>query len=133
MVRVINIAVILFFLIISIVFIFNPFSYKSSQENGTSNKKLILVVEQDTFYIPFKDGEFNLYSNVVDINDKKHPAYKSIDYTIKDNKLRVIHSDCANQVCVNTPAISKCGEAVICAPNKVAFIIDCQNILKGSK
>ena len=75
MVRVINIAVILFFLIISIVFIFNPFSYKSSQDNGTSNKKLILVVEQDTFYIPFKDGEFNLYSNVVDINGKNHPAY----------------------------------------------------------
>ena len=131
MVRVINIAVILFFLFFSIVFIFNPFSYKSSQDNGTSNKKLILVVEQDTFYIPFKDGEFNLYSNVVDINGKKHPAYKSIDYIIKDETVSVTHSDCANQICVNTPAISKCGDAIVCAPNKVAFIIDCKDTLKA--
>lgn len=131
MVRVINIAIILFFLILSIVFIFNPFSYKSSQDNGTDTRKLILVVEQDTFYIPFKDGEFNLYSNVEDIDGKKHPAFKSIDYIIKDGTVSVTHSDCANQICVNTPAISKCGDAIVCAPNKVAFIIDCKDTLKA--
>ena len=125
MFRIADILVILFFLVISIVLIFKPYGYEA--------KKILLVIEQDSFYIPYKEGEYNLYSKVKDLYGKEHPAYKSIDYTIKDNKLRVIHSDCANQVCVNTPAISKCGEAVICAPNKVAFIVDCQNILKGSK
>lgn len=125
MVRIIDIIIILFFLVLSIVLIFKPYGYEA--------KKLLLVVEQDSYYIPFKPGKYNLYSQVEDIYGKKHAAYKSIDYIIENEKVQVTHSDCANQVCVNTAAISKCGEAIICAPNKVAFIIDCKNILKVSK
>lgn len=122
MFRIINVIIILFFIVLSIFLIVKPY--------GKDAKQILLVIEQDYFYIPYKDGTYNLYSKVKDIYGKEHPAYKSIDYTITDGKIKVIHSDCANQVCVNTPAISKCGEAIICAPNKVAFIIDCKNTLK---
>lgn len=125
MFRVIDIIVISIFLVISLVLIFRPYGYEA--------KKLMLVVEQDSFYIPYKDGKYNLYSKVTDIYGKVHPVFKSIDYVIEDSKIKVIHSDCANQICVNTPAISKCGDAIVCAPNKVAFIIDCKNVLKASE
>lgn len=125
MFRIADIIIILFFIVISFVLIFKPYGYEA--------KKLMLVVEQDSFYIPYKDGKYNLYSKVTDVYGREHPVYKSIDYTIEDNKIRVIHSDCANQICVNTPAISKCGDAIVCAPNKVAFIIDCNNLLKASE
>lgn len=120
----IDVLIIAVFLALSIFLIFKPYGY--------SSKKLLLISDNDNIYIPYKDGSFNLFSRVKDVFGNEHSIYKSIEYEIKDGKVKVIHSDCANQICVNTPAISNCGESIICAPNRVAFIIDCsdRDILK---
>lgn len=119
MFRRIDVFIIVVFLALSIFLIFKPY--------GNFSKKLLLVSDSDKIYIPYKDGSFNLFSKVKDIYGNEHSIYKSIEYEIKDGKVKVIHSDCANQICVNTPAISECGEIIICAPNRAAFIIDCSN------
>lgn len=38
---------------------------------------------------------------------------------IKDGKVSMFFSDCPNQVCVNTGAISKTSQSIVCLPNKV--------------
>lgn len=43
--------------------------------------------------------------------------------TIKDGTVSMAYSDCANQVCVNTKAISKTKESIVCLPNKVMIEI----------
>lgn len=115
----IDILIIAFFLILSIILIFKPYSY--------STKKLLLVVENESFYIPYKDGSFNLFGKVRDVFGNEHNVYKSMEFEIVNGKVRAIHSDCANQICVNTSWIEKCGDTIICAPNRVAVIIDCKS------
>lgn len=119
MFRKIDILIIAFFLILSIILIFKPYSY--------STKKLLLVVENESFYIPYKDGSFNLFGKVRDVFGNEHNVYKSMEFEIVNGKVRAIHSDCANQICVNTSWIEKCGDTIICAPNRVAVIIDCKS------
>lgn len=118
MFRKLDVIIIIFFLILSIVFIFKPYNY--------SAKKLLLVVENESFYIPYKDGYFNLFNKVKDVFGNEHSVYKSMEFEITDGKIRALHSDCANQICVNTSWIENCGDSIICAPNRVAVIIDCQ-------
>ncbi len=125
MFKLIDLIIILCFLALSIFIIFKPY--------GDSGKKLLLIVEKDEFFIPYVDGKYSLNGKVRDIYGKEHAVFKHIQYTIEKGMVKVINSDCANKICINTPAVSKCGEAVICAPNKTAFIISCDNILKGSK
>lgn len=43
--------------------------------------------------------------------------------SIKNNRVRVTHSDCKGQICVNTGAINKTGEIIVCAPNKIVVRI----------
>ncbi len=114
----IDIVFILFFLILSIILIFKPYS--------NSSKKLLLVVEKESFYIPYKDGTYNLFKKVKDVFGNEHNVYKNMEFEIIDGKIRVKYSDCANKICVNTSWIENCGDSIICAPNRVAFIIDCQ-------
>ncbi len=125
MFKLIDVIIILIFLSFSIFIIFKPY--------GDSGKKLLLVVEKDEFYIPFVDGTYSLHGKVRDIYGKEHAVFKHMEYVIEKGSIRVIQSDCANKICVNTPAAKNCGEAVICAPNKTAFIINCKDILKDSK
>ena len=42
---------------------------------------------------------------------------------ISNKKVRVKDSNCSNQICVKTGWISKVGEMIICAPNRVSVII----------
>lgn len=118
MFRKIDVIIIMFFLILSIVLIFRPYNY--------SAKKLLLVVENESFYIPYKDGYFNLFNKVKDVFGNEHSVYKSMEFEITEGRVRALHSDCANQICVNTSWIENCGDSIICAPNRVAVIIDCQ-------
>lgn len=119
MFRKIDVIIIVFFLILSIVLIFKPYSY--------SAKKIMLVVEKESFYIPYKDGYFNLFGKVKDIFGNEHSIYKNMEFEITDGRIRALHSDCANQICVNTSWIENCGDSIICAPNRVAVIIDCSD------
>ena len=40
----------------------------------------------------------------------------------------MVYSDCANQICVNTGAVSLAGESIVCLPNRVMV-----EILAGSE
>lgn len=42
---------------------------------------------------------------------------------ISDKTVSVSEADCANQVCVHTPAISRTGETVVCLPHKFYVVI----------
>lgn len=123
MLRLIDILIISFFIIFSIILIFKPIINPSNK----NIKKLLLIVENDRFYIPYKDGNFNLVNKISDINGNTHTTYKEMEFEIVHGKVRVLHSNCANKICVNTSWIEKCGESIICVPNRVAVIIDCNN------
>ena len=118
MFRKIDVIIIVFFIMLSIVLIIKPYS--------NSAKKIMLVVENESFYIPYKDGYFNLFGKVKDVFGNDHSVYKSMEFEIVEGRIRALHSDCANQICVNTSWIENCGDSIICAPNRVAVIIDCK-------
>lgn len=42
---------------------------------------------------------------------------------ISDGTVSVSEADCAGQVCVHTPAISRMGETVVCLPHKFYVVI----------
>lgn len=42
---------------------------------------------------------------------------------IADGMASVAEADCANQVCVHTPAVSRTGESVVCLPHKFYIVI----------
>lgn len=43
---------------------------------------------------------------------------------IKNNKVRVTHSDCPEKICARTGWISNVGQIIVCVPNKVVIKID---------
>lgn len=49
-------------------------------------------------------------------------AYNVVE--IKDNHVRVVESDCKNQICVQTHAISNSGESIVCLPHKLIVTIE---------
>lgn len=50
-----------------------------------------------------------------------------LEFEIKDNKIRFLHSDCPDKICVNTGFISKGGQTAVCLPNKTAIKITAEN------
>lgn len=42
---------------------------------------------------------------------------------ISEGTVSVTEADCANQVCVHTPAVSRTGETVVCLPHKFYIVI----------
>ena len=42
---------------------------------------------------------------------------------IENSSCHVLKSDCKNQICVRSKAISNVGERIVCAPNKVSIVI----------
>lgn len=55
-------------------------------------------------------------------------TYSSRGYTLtleaSDGHLRVVESDCPNQDCVRTGAISRAGQSIVCLPGRVAVTIE---------
>jgi hypothetical protein len=43
---------------------------------------------------------------------------------IKDNKVRVVESDCNNKVCISSGWVSESGQWIICLPNDVFVLIE---------
>lgn len=43
---------------------------------------------------------------------------------IKNGKIKMVHANCKNQICVNHKEISKKGESIICLPNKIIVEIN---------
>jgi|BioPla2DNA2_1021312.scaffolds.fasta_scaffold00008_16 hypothetical protein len=58
----------------------------------------------------------------------KNQVIKLDDYNIvikiESQKISIIESDCPNQICVKTGAISKSNQIIVCAPKKILIVID---------
>lgn len=46
---------------------------------------------------------------------------------IKDGKVRMEWSDCANQICVHAGSISQAGQQIVCLPNRVIVRLEAVN------
>lgn len=67
--------------------------------------------------------EYKTYSLSTDreVTIKSHGNINK--FIIKDKKVQMICANCKNQVCVNSRAISKAGETIVCLPNQVVIEI----------
>ncbi len=77
-----------------------------------SNQGSRVVIKQDNQII---------YDKSIIINNTVNTEHNTV--IIKDGKVYMDHSDCKNQICVNTDKIEKKGESIICLPNKVTVEI----------
>lgn len=50
-------------------------------------------------------------------------AYGFNEVTIQDSTVAVTRSDCANQICVDTGAIRRTGEMIVCLPHRLVVTI----------
>ncbi len=55
----------------------------------------------------------------IDVTEDGHTNH----ITIKDGQVSMSYSTCRNQVCVNTGAISRTKDAIVCLPNRVVVEI----------
>ena len=55
----------------------------------------------------------------IDVTEDGHTNH----ITIKDGQVSMSYSTCRNQVCVNTGAISKTKDSIVCLPNRVVVEI----------
>lgn len=78
----------------------------------------------ETVVVTVDGEEFGRYSLAEDrtITVKKNNHTNEI--IIKDGTVSMLFSDCANQVCVNTGAVSKTSQSIVCLPNKVMVEIE---------
>lgn len=89
-------------------------SYAASFHSSTGSTVLISV-----------DGkEYGSYA----LNKNRTVTVKQDGHTnvivIKNSSVSMTESDCKNQVCVHTGAISKVSQSIICLPNKVVVQIE---------
>ncbi|HQG32960.1 MAG TPA: NusG domain II-containing protein [Deltaproteobacteria bacterium] len=42
---------------------------------------------------------------------------------VRSGKVFMMHSPCANKLCIHTGKISRCGECILCLPNRVSVVI----------
>jgi len=99
---------------------------------------IVIVVSIILFinFIPSVDGQYlEIYAEnnligkyslnkdqIITINIKGH-----LIIVIENHTARITVNDCPNQICVSTPAISKTGESILCAPKKVLLLIVDEN------
>ncbi|MFH1282702.1 MAG: NusG domain II-containing protein [bacterium] len=64
---------------------------------------------------------------IIDINKDsvfKIPINKGdVKLEVKDKKIRIIDSPCAQKICVRSGWISAGGQCIICAPNRILIVI----------
>ncbi len=88
---------------------------------------IVIMYMASVYFIGDNDGAkvaVYLEKEVIDVLPLYEDAEKtySSEYgentiLIKGGKLRVVHSNCRNQICVDTMEISKTGETIVCLPN----------------
>ncbi len=69
-------------------------------------------------------GTYDLSQNQ-DISIKKNGHINKI--RISNQKVRMIESDCKNQVCVEQGNIERANQSIVCLPNQVMVTIDGEN------
>lgn len=76
------------------------------------------------FAVVTVDGkEYGRYSlrqdQTVTLREKNHTN----KFTIKNGVVQMTYSDCKNQVCVDTGAISETNQSIVCLPHKIVIEI----------
>ena len=114
------------YIIVSILLLFSFFIiFGTKHKYKDSLREIHLVVNKKTITIKEKPGILDLNNKIIDVHGNIYDFNKNMKFEFSNNKIRVLYSDCHNQICVNTSWIEKCGETLICAPNKVALTIYC--------
>ncbi|NLW91460.1 MAG: NusG domain II-containing protein [Syntrophomonadaceae bacterium] len=89
--------------------------------NGHHNSKQDLVAEI------IRNGQI---IQKVDLNKVKNPKYITLKNGIKitilaeKGRIRVLHADCPNKICVKTGWLSQPGDMAICVPSDTIVVID---------
>ena len=69
---------------------------------------------------PEEQFSFSLSENrTVALEKNEYP----LTIEIKDGSVRVISAACPDRICMNTPAVSKSGESIVCLPARVSVQI----------
>lgn len=55
--------------------------------------------------------------------DGVYPLGETNTITVSDGEVRMTHADCPDQICVKTGRISRSGQSIVCAPNRVIVTI----------
>lgn len=103
------------FLIISVILIISIISYFIYiQFFNSANSTIAEILIDDTV----------IYTTVLD-EDKEFtlPELPNITFEISSGKIRFLHSDCPDKVCVNTGFISHAGQLAVCLPNHAVLKI----------
>ena len=50
-------------------------------------------------------------------------ALNNVSLEVKDGEIFVWESDCPNQICVREGAVSRAGQTIVCAPNKMTVTV----------
>lgn len=86
-----------------------------SLSTNTGGDKAIVTVDGQLY------GTYSLLQDqtIEVVQENGHTNY----ITIKDGKVSMAFSNCQNQVCVNSGAISQTKDSIVCLPNKVMIEI----------
>ena len=55
--------------------------------------------------------------------DGVYPIGETNIITVSDGEVRMTHADCPDQICVKTGSISRSGQSIVCAPNRMVVTI----------
>lgn len=85
-----------------------------SLTTNTDGQQAIVSVNGELY------GTYSLAEDrTIQVTEHGHRNY----ITIKDGQVSMSFSDCENQVCVDTGAISQTADSIVCLPNKVVIEI----------
>ena len=87
-----------------------------SLSSGSGTPRLKLISSGDAKYIPLHIDRDYLLEGGSD----------GVLIRVQDGRAKVVRSDCAAQICVNTGWIKNCGETAVCVPNEAAIYIECK-------
>lgn len=72
------------------------------------------------------DGEEVTVINLETAEDEKF-SVGNVTVEVKNGTVGIVDSDCPDKTCVKTGELSKCGDASVCVPNRVAVEITDDN------
>jgi hypothetical protein len=53
----------------------------------------------------------------------KEETGRDVEFEIRDHRIRFLHSDCPDKICVNTGFIHREFQTAVCMPNRVSIVI----------
>ncbi|MDE6686304.1 MAG: NusG domain II-containing protein [Lachnospiraceae bacterium] len=82
---------------------------------GRGNGQIVVLYDDET-----EIGRYPLmYERTIRV--ELEDGYNTV--VISDGTVSVSEADCANQVCVHTPAASRVGDTVVCLPHRFYIVI----------